>query len=118
MDAHKITHYPDPYEAFGIAQGYRYGNLIVLSGQIAMTDDGKTVGEGDIAIGTADGGEDLFVDAELEVEIGSVAEQLDVIDNSHIRRLITGTVNLHHITQCVVFVLAVCQLTQLLTAFG
>ncbi len=49
MDAHKITHYPDPYEAFGIAQGYRYGNLIVLSGQIAMTDDGKTVGEGDIA---------------------------------------------------------------------
>lgn len=49
MDAHKITHYPDPFEAFGIAQGYRYGNLIVLSGQIAMTDVGEMVGEGDMA---------------------------------------------------------------------
>ncbi|MFN3233569.1 MAG: RidA family protein [Alphaproteobacteria bacterium] len=49
MDAHKITHYPDPYEAFGIAQGYRYGNLIVLSGQIAMTPEGEIVGKGDIA---------------------------------------------------------------------
>lgn len=49
MDAHKITVYPDPYAAFGIAQGYRYGDLIVLSGQIAMTPEGKIVGQGDIA---------------------------------------------------------------------
>ena len=49
MDAHKITVYPDPYEAFGIAQGYRFGNLILLSGQIAMTPEGKIVGQGDIA---------------------------------------------------------------------
>ena len=48
MDAHQITSYPDPYEKFGIAQGYRYGNLIVLSGQIAITPEGEIVGQGDI----------------------------------------------------------------------
>ena len=48
MDAHKITSYPDPYEAFGIAQGYRFGDLIVLSGQIAMTPEGDFVGKGDM----------------------------------------------------------------------
>ena len=49
MDAHQITNYPNPYEKFGIAQAYRYGNLIVMSGQIAITPEGEIVGQGDIA---------------------------------------------------------------------
>ena len=37
---------PDPFEDFYIAQGYRVGDLIVLSGQVAMTEDGTMI-EGD-----------------------------------------------------------------------
>ncbi len=34
---------PDPYEDFYIAQGYRVGGLIFISGQIAITEDGQMV---------------------------------------------------------------------------
>ena len=34
---------PDPYEDFYIAQGYRVGDLIFISGQIAITEDGQMV---------------------------------------------------------------------------
>ena len=34
---------PDPFEDFYIAQGYRVGDLIVLSGQVAMTEDGTMI---------------------------------------------------------------------------
>ena len=37
---------PDPFKDFHIAQGYRVGDLIVLSGQVAMTEDGTMI-EGD-----------------------------------------------------------------------
>jgi enamine deaminase RidA (YjgF/YER057c/UK114 family) len=37
---------PDPFKDFYIAQGYRVGDLIVLSGQVAMTEDGTMI-EGD-----------------------------------------------------------------------
>lgn len=49
MDAHQIKTNPDPFEAFGIAQGYRVDNLIFLSGQIGMDTQGQVVGEGDFA---------------------------------------------------------------------
>ena len=43
----RITTDPDPYEPFRIALGYRIGDLIVLSGQAAITPTGELVGVGD-----------------------------------------------------------------------
>ncbi|MFB6456861.1 RidA family protein [Chitinophaga sp. Hz27] len=41
----KIT--PDPYQPFRLAQGYRVGNLLFISGQTAINDDGQLIGIGD-----------------------------------------------------------------------
>jgi 2-iminobutanoate/2-iminopropanoate deaminase len=43
----RITTDPDWYEPFKIALGYRIGDLLVLSGQAAITPDGEIVGVGD-----------------------------------------------------------------------
>ena len=47
LDAHRITTDPDPYEAFRIALGYRVGNLVFLSGQAAIDEQGAVVGVDD-----------------------------------------------------------------------
>lgn len=47
MDAHQIKTDPDPFEPFFISQGFRVGDLIFLSGQVALDDAGNTVGIGD-----------------------------------------------------------------------
>jgi len=41
----KIT--PDTYEPFRLAQGHRMGDLLFISGQTAIGDDGKLLGIGD-----------------------------------------------------------------------
>jgi 2-iminobutanoate/2-iminopropanoate deaminase len=41
----KIT--PDTYEPFRLAQGHRVGDLLFISGQTAIGDDGKLRGIGD-----------------------------------------------------------------------
>jgi len=46
-DAHQIRTVPDPYAPFRIAQGYRVGDLIFLSGQAALSETGAVVGPGD-----------------------------------------------------------------------
>ena len=46
INAEVIKLDPDPFKAFHIAQGYRVGDLIVLSGQVAITEDGTMI-EGD-----------------------------------------------------------------------
>lgn len=46
-NAHRITTDPDPYEPFGIAIGYKVGDLIFLSGQAAMDEKGELIGIGD-----------------------------------------------------------------------
>ena len=38
---------PDPYDQFKIALGYRVGNLVVISGQAAIDENGQVVGTGD-----------------------------------------------------------------------
>ncbi|MBM3491813.1 MAG: RidA family protein [Alphaproteobacteria bacterium] len=38
---------PDPFENFYISQGFVVGNLVFLSGQVAIDEHGKLVGEGD-----------------------------------------------------------------------
>ncbi|QTH20158.1 RidA family protein [Rhizorhabdus wittichii] len=47
MDAYQIKTTPDPLEPYLIAQGYRVGGLIFLSGQAAIDDDGNLVGVND-----------------------------------------------------------------------
>lgn len=38
---------PDPYEAFRLAQGYRVGDLLFISGQAAIDENGQPLGVGD-----------------------------------------------------------------------
>ncbi|ALD93143.1 YjgF family translation initiation inhibitor [Cupriavidus gilardii CR3] len=38
---------PDPYAPFLLSQGIRVGNLVFISGQAAIGDDGNIVGRGD-----------------------------------------------------------------------
>jgi reactive intermediate/imine deaminase len=47
MDAHEIRLSPDPIAAYRISQGFRVGDLLFLSGQAAIADDGTIVGVGD-----------------------------------------------------------------------
>ena len=46
-DAIQVKTKPDPYEVFNIAQGYRAGDFIFVSGQAALDLEGNIVGEGD-----------------------------------------------------------------------
>ena len=46
-NAYRIKTDPDNYEPFKIAQAYRAGDLIFVSGQAAIDDDGAIVGIGD-----------------------------------------------------------------------
>ncbi len=47
MKIKNITINPDPYEPFRLAQGYRVGELLFISGQTARDGSGQVVGVGD-----------------------------------------------------------------------
>jgi 2-iminobutanoate/2-iminopropanoate deaminase len=47
MKIKKISIDPDPYEPFRLAQGYRVGDLLFISGQAAIDNSGQIVGVGD-----------------------------------------------------------------------
>ncbi|RJR46089.1 MAG: RidA family protein [Deltaproteobacteria bacterium] len=47
MKIKKITVSPDPYEPFRLAQGYRVGDLLFISGQAAIDEAGQIVGVDD-----------------------------------------------------------------------
>lgn len=47
MKIRQITIDPDPYKPFRLAQGYRVGKLLFISGQAAIDANGKLVGIGD-----------------------------------------------------------------------
>lgn len=47
MKIAKISVDPDPYEPFRLAQGYRVGDLLFISGQAAIDGSGQLVGVGD-----------------------------------------------------------------------
>jgi 2-iminobutanoate/2-iminopropanoate deaminase len=47
VNAHRIKLDPDPFEPFRIAQGYRVGDLVIVSGQAAIDIEGQIVGLGD-----------------------------------------------------------------------
>jgi 2-iminobutanoate/2-iminopropanoate deaminase len=46
MKLQRIVTKPDPYEPFRLAQGYRVGDLLFISGQAAYDDEGKIVAPG------------------------------------------------------------------------
>lgn len=41
---------PDPYKPFRLAQGYRAGDMLYISGQTAVGDDGQLTGIGDFDV--------------------------------------------------------------------
>lgn len=47
MDVQQIRLDPDPYEPFRLSQGFRVGDLVIVSGQAAMDEHGQLVGVGD-----------------------------------------------------------------------
>jgi 2-iminobutanoate/2-iminopropanoate deaminase len=47
LNAYRIKTTPDVFDAFRIALGYRVGNLIFLSGQASIDENGELVGVGD-----------------------------------------------------------------------
>ena len=47
MDVQQIRLEPDPYEPFRLSQGFRVGDLVIVSGQTAMDEHGQLVGVGD-----------------------------------------------------------------------
>jgi reactive intermediate/imine deaminase len=46
-NAERIKTDPDPYDPFNIALGYRIGDLVLLSGQASIDENGNLVGAGD-----------------------------------------------------------------------
>jgi len=50
MKVKKIKIDPDPYEPFRLAQGYRVGDLLFISGQAAIDGTGQIVGAGDFDV--------------------------------------------------------------------
>ena len=47
VDVQQIRLDPDPYEPFRLSQGFRVGDLVFISGQAALDEDGQLVGVGD-----------------------------------------------------------------------
>jgi reactive intermediate/imine deaminase len=47
MDVEQIRLDPDPYEPFRLSQGFRVGELVIVSGQAAIDEHGQIVGAGD-----------------------------------------------------------------------
>jgi reactive intermediate/imine deaminase len=47
MDVQQIRLDPDPYEPFRLSQGFRVGDLVIVSGQAAIDEHGQLVGVGD-----------------------------------------------------------------------
>lgn len=63
-NAERIRMEPDHYDQFNIALGYRIGNLVVISGQAAIGEDGQVIGAGDF-------------DAQAEVAFGNLKRVLE-----------------------------------------
>jgi reactive intermediate/imine deaminase len=53
MKIQQITIDPDPYKPFRLAQGYRVGELLVISGQAAIDENGQLVGIGNFDVQAA-----------------------------------------------------------------
>jgi len=68
-NAYRIKTTPDPYDAFRIALGYRVGNLVFLSGQASIDENGALVGVGDF-------------DAQVEQTFANIKRALEAAGSS------------------------------------
>jgi 2-iminobutanoate/2-iminopropanoate deaminase len=80
LDAHLIKMDPDPFAAFRIAIGYRVGNLLYLSGQASIDEQGAIVGEGDF-------------DAQVEQTLANVSRALEA-GGSSMEKIVKVTIYL------------------------
>ena len=46
-DVQQIRLDPDPFEPYALSQGFRVGDLVIVSGQAALDEQGRIVGAGD-----------------------------------------------------------------------
>jgi len=46
-DVQQIRLDPDPFEPYALSQGFRVGDLVIVSGQAALDEHGRIVGAGD-----------------------------------------------------------------------
>jgi reactive intermediate/imine deaminase len=67
MKIKEITIEPDPYKPFRLAQGYRVGELLFISGQAAIDRNGQIVGIGDFDAQA----EQVFANLERVLHAGS-----------------------------------------------
>lgn len=47
LEVEQIRTDPDPYEPYRLSQGFRIGDVLVVSGQAAIGENGQIVGAGD-----------------------------------------------------------------------
>ncbi len=57
---------PDPYEPFRLSQGFRVGDLVIVSGQAAIDEHGQLVGVGDFDVQA----EQVFLNLRRVLEAG------------------------------------------------
>src|SRR5260370_41895334 len=79
------------------------------------------VGPGAFATRLANRGEQLFVNSAAEPQVGTIADELDVVDDRDVVQAVvagSGAMHLHNIAEHILSVWAVGQVTELLAAFG
>ena len=78
MDVQQIRLDPDPYEPFRLSQGFRVGDLVIVSGQAAIDEHGQLVGVGDF-------------DAQAEKTFRNLARVLEAGESS-LKRVVKVTI--------------------------
>jgi reactive intermediate/imine deaminase len=78
MDVQQIRLDPDPYEPFRLSQGFRVGDLVFVSGQAAIDEQGQLVGVGDF-------------DAQAEQTFGNLSRVLEA-GGSSLDRIVKVTI--------------------------
>ena len=77
-DVQQIQLDPDPLEAYAFSQGFRVGDLVIVSGQAALDEQGRIVGAGDF-------------DAQAEQTFRNLARVLEAGDSS-LERIVKVTI--------------------------
>jgi 2-iminobutanoate/2-iminopropanoate deaminase len=80
MDVEQIRLDPDPYVPYRLSQGFRVGDLVIVSGQAAIDENGALVGVGDF-------------DAQAEQVFRNLARVLEA-GGSSLERLVKVTIYL------------------------
>ena len=78
MRVEQIRVDPDPYEPFRLSQGFRVGELLFISGQTAIDEQGEIVGAGDF-------------DAQAEQAFGNLRRVLEA-GGSSLERIVKVTI--------------------------